>query len=182
MALLANVVVEKTTYAFDTSFSYLIPPALEQELKPGCRVMVPFGAGNRKRQGLVLSVEPLREEPEIPLKEVASLADSEAILTEEQLLLVNLLHDRVFCTYYDAMKVLIPSGLGLKVNILCSLNPRWEDDMEEGRPEGIDRILNYLRNHKKAVPLQTLQEDLEIHGANRAMAWLLEQDAVLLLQ
>ncbi len=182
MALLANVVVEKTTYAFDSPFSYFVPPALEQELKPGCRVMVPFGAGNRKRQGLVLSVEPLREEPEIPLKEVACLVDDEAILTEEQLMLVNLLHDRVFCTYYDAMKVLIPSGLGLKVNILCSLNPRWEDEQEEGRPEGIDHILNYLRGHKKPVPLQTLQEDLEIHGSNRAMAWLLEQNAVLLTE
>ncbi|MBP1581594.1 MAG: primosomal protein N', partial [Oscillospiraceae bacterium] len=114
MALLANVVVEKTTYAFDSPFSYSVPPALEQEIRPGCRVMVPFGSGNRKRQGLVLELK--EEQLDMALKEVASLVDREPILNQEQLQLLHLLHDRVFCTYYDAMKVLIPSGLGLKVN------------------------------------------------------------------
>ena len=182
MALLANVVVEKTTYAFDSPFSYFIPQRLEQDIKAGCRVMVPFGNGNRKRQGLVLSVEPLTQEPEIPLKEIAGLAEEDVILNEEQLHLVKLLHDRVFCTYYDAMKVLIPSGLGLKVEVLATLNPRWEDPQTEGRPEDIDRIVNYLHAHRKPVALSILQKELGINSNNRSMAWLVEQDAVLLTE
>jgi len=182
MALLANVVVEKTTYAFDSPFSYFIPQRLEQEIKPGCRVMVPFGNGNRKRQGLVLSMEPLVQEPEIPLKEIAGMAEENVILNEEQLRLVQLLHDRVFCTYYDAMKVLIPSGLGLKVEVLVTLNPRWEDPQTEGRPEDIDRILNYLHAHRKPVALSLLQKELDINSNNRSMAWLVEQEAVLLTE
>ena len=182
MALLATVVVEKTTYAFDSPFSYFVPAALENKLKAGCRVMVPFGTANRKRQGLVLSVEPMGQIPEKPLKEIACLVDEEALLNQEQLFLVKRLHDRVFCTYYDAVKVLIPSGLGVKVNILCSLNPRWEDTQEEGRPEEVDQILIYLRAHRKPVPLPLLQEELGIHGSNRAMAWLVEQQAVFLTE
>ena len=182
MALLANVVVEKTTYAFDSPFSYFIPAALEGELRPGCRVMVPFGAANRKRQGLVLSIETITDWPEKPLKEIAAQVDEKPILNEEQLLLMKLLHDRVFCTWYDAMKVLIPSGLGVKVNILCTLNPRWEDPMNEGRPGDIDRILHYLRAKKKPVALALLQEELSINPNNRAMAWLIDQQAVLLTE
>ena len=182
MALLAMVVVEKTTYAFDSPFSYYVPSHLTESLKPGCRVMVPFGAANRKRQGLVLSIEEERELPEKPLKEVAAQVDAEPILNEEQLLLMKLLHEKVFCTWYDAMKVLIPSGLGVKVNILCSLNPRWEDPLQEGRPEDIDRILAYLKGKKKPVALALLQEELELNQQNRAMAWLIEQQAVLLTE
>ena len=182
MALLANVVVEKTTYAFDSPFSYYVPSALEESLKAGCRVMVPFGAANRKRQGLVLSVEEETVIPEKPLKEVAAQVDAEPILNEEQLWLMKLLHERVFCTWYDAMKVLIPSGLGVKINVLCSLNPRWEDPMQEGRPEDIDRILTYLRSKKKPVALALLQEELEINQNNRAMAWLINEQAVLLTE
>ena len=182
MALLANVVVEKTTYAFDSPFSYYVPSALEESLKPGCRVMVPFGAANRKRQGLVLSVEEETVIPEKPLKEVAAQMDAEPILNEEQLWLMKLLHERVFCTWYDAMKVLIPSGLGLKINILCSLNPRWEDPMQPDRPEEIDRILTYLRGKKKPVALALLQDELELNQNNRAMAWLIEQEALLLTE
>ena len=182
MALLANVVVEKTTYAFDSPFSYYVPSALEESLKAGCRVMVPFGAANRKRQGLVLSVEEETVIPEKPLKEVAAQVDAEPILNEEQLWLMKLLHERVFCTWYDAMKVLIPSGLGVKINVLCSLNPRWEDPMQEGRPEDIDRILTYLRSKKKPVALALLQEELGIIQNNRAMAWLINEQAVLLTE
>lgn len=180
MALLANVVVEKTTYAFDSPFSYSVPPALEQEIRPGCRVMVPFGSGNRKRQGLVLELK--EEQLDMALKEVTSLVDREPILNQEQLQLLHLLHDRVFCTYYDAMKVLIPSGLGIKVNILCSLNPRWEQPEEEGYPDDVERILTYLRAKKKAVALSVLQEDLQITSSSRAMAWLMEQEAIFLTE
>ncbi len=182
MALLANVVVEKTTYAFDSPFSYYVPRFLEESIKAGCRVLVPFGSGNRKRQGLVLSLEPIREEPEIELKEIHSILGEELCLSVEQLTLVKLLHDRVFCTYYDAMKVLLPSGLGMKVNVLCSRNPSWEEPEDKAYPDGVDLILAYLRGKKKAVPLTTLQGDLGITGSNKAMNWLLEQEAVLLTE
>ena len=59
--LIAKVAVEGLAYHFDAVYSYKIPFELEEKAVSGCRVMVPFGNGNRKKQGLILSVEPLLE-------------------------------------------------------------------------------------------------------------------------
>ena len=50
--LLAKIAVEGLAYHFDAVYSYKIPFELEEKAVQGCRVMVPFGNGNRKKQGL----------------------------------------------------------------------------------------------------------------------------------
>jgi primosomal protein N' (replication factor Y) len=62
IAKIAKVVVEKATYSFDRPFDFLIPPELEAQVRPGCRVKVQFGAGSRNRQGMVLAVEETQED------------------------------------------------------------------------------------------------------------------------
>ncbi len=52
----AQVAVENTVYHFDKLFTYRVPLSLREQLKPGVRVSVPFGSGNRKRVGLVFSL------------------------------------------------------------------------------------------------------------------------------
>ena len=37
-------------------FSYAVPPQLDDKLKPGCRVLVPFGGGGHGRQGMVFEL------------------------------------------------------------------------------------------------------------------------------
>ena len=54
--LFAQLAVENTTYRFDKPFTYTVPEALAGAVRPGVRVTVPFGAGNRTRVGMVLSV------------------------------------------------------------------------------------------------------------------------------
>lgn len=180
MALLASVVVEKTTYAFDSPFSYYIPASMEESLKPGCRVLVPFGSGNRKRQGLVMEVADSESEPEWQLKEIVAQIDQEPILNGEQLELMKLLHDRVFCTWYDAMKVLIPSGLGLKTDVFCSRNPRWEE--AEDTPKEAQLILDYLRRKRKAVSFSSMQQELGVDAHSKTFSWLLEQGAIIMTE
>ena len=41
----------KSLYHFDKLFTYRVPLSLREQLKPGVRVSVPFGSGNRKRVG-----------------------------------------------------------------------------------------------------------------------------------
>ena len=51
---IAYVAVENALYHFDRRFSYRIPDGLA--VQPGCRVVVPFGRGNSRRQGIVLDI------------------------------------------------------------------------------------------------------------------------------
>lgn len=53
---IAKVAVENAAYSFDDAFDYAIPQNLQQSVVPGVRVLVPFGNGNKKRQGFVFAL------------------------------------------------------------------------------------------------------------------------------
>ena len=59
--MVAKVAVARAVYAIDKPYDYLVPGELEPRLRPGMRVLVPFGSGNRGSDGLVLA---LREGPD----------------------------------------------------------------------------------------------------------------------
>ena len=47
----ARVIIDISHEKVDRPFSYAIPQSLEDQIKAGCRVRIPFGSGNRQRQG-----------------------------------------------------------------------------------------------------------------------------------
>ena len=53
--MIGKIAVSAATFAIDKPYSYAIPA--DWSLEPGQRVMVPFGRGNRRCEGVVLSVE-----------------------------------------------------------------------------------------------------------------------------
>ena len=55
--LTVTVALEGATAAFDKLWTYAVPPELHSVAKPGCRVLVPFGKGNSKRQGMIFALE-----------------------------------------------------------------------------------------------------------------------------
>ena len=58
--MIAKIAVSAATFAIDKPYSYLVPAGMA--LQPGMRVQVPFGRGNRRTEGVVLSVEQGTEE------------------------------------------------------------------------------------------------------------------------
>ena len=53
---IVKVAVEQIVYHLDKPYDYAVSDDLADKIKPGCRVLVPFGAGNKKRQGVVLTI------------------------------------------------------------------------------------------------------------------------------
>ena len=53
--MIGKIAVSAANFAIDKPYSYWIPR--EMRLAPGQRVTVPFGRGNRRAEGVVLSVE-----------------------------------------------------------------------------------------------------------------------------
>ena len=81
----------------------------------GSMVLVPFGRGSRARMGVVLACD---AEPEsAKLKFLFDVAPASACLTPELLRLVHFLKERTFCTYYEAVKAVIPYGAQYKPTV-----------------------------------------------------------------
>lgn len=110
----AMVAVSSAAYSFDKPYSYLIPGEMLETAKPGSRAIVPFGRANRKRIGIILEVEPVFQSDK-GLKPLFSIPDDSPVLSSEMLELMYWLRDNTFCTYFDAVKTLLPSGMNINI-------------------------------------------------------------------
>ena len=104
--MIAKIAVAAANFAIDKPYSYAVPEKMQ--LTAGMRVQVPFGRSNRAIQGIVLSVE--EGQPQ-GLKPVAVCLDSEPLLSSTMLRLGAFMRERYFCTYFDAVKAMLPAGL-----------------------------------------------------------------------
>ena len=117
MPNVAMVAVAAANYGFDRPYSYVIPSEM-QSVQPGCRVIVPFGRGNRPSEGIVLAC---KHSAENDLKQILKVTDAEPILSMEQLRLAVWMHNRFFCTVYDAVKAILPVGVWYSVSCFYRL-------------------------------------------------------------
>lgn len=107
MERIAKIAVSAATYWVDRPYSYRIPDKLLDKVVPGVRVMVPFSRGNRRTEGIVLAIEEGSAEN---LKAVDLALDNEPVLEDEQLKLALWMRERFFCTVYDSVKCILPTG------------------------------------------------------------------------
>lgn len=106
---IAKIAVSAAIYAIDRPYSYIVPEKLSDCVRPGCRVTVPFGRGNRLCEGIVLSMDGESERDK--LKEIARVLDPEPVFTPDQLKLALWMRDRFFCTFYEAARAMLPAGM-----------------------------------------------------------------------
>lgn len=153
---IADIAVEGVAYHFDAPYSYLISEALRRSARPGCRVMVPFGRGNRKRQGLILRVRDASDLDDVKgLKTVADVVDKEPLFSEEMLALVSWLKETTFCTLYEAAKTMLPAGIGLKY-VVSYMADTASSASEDKLTDEEKAVLEYLRGQAKFVTREKL--------------------------
>ena len=110
-ANLARIAVSGVPYAADRLYTYLIPGEMRETLRPAMRVTVPFGRGNRRSEGFVMDIQ--SGEVLSSYKPIAGILDDAPLMDGELLRLVKWMKARYFCTYYDAIKTVLPGGLWL---------------------------------------------------------------------
>ena len=91
---------------FDRPYSYLS----ENYHKRGTIVALPFGKSNRNQYGIVTSV---REGSEEGLKEILFSLSESYSLTELQLGCAEFISEQFFCSYSDAVRLMLPTGLDI---------------------------------------------------------------------
>lgn len=119
----ACVALDGAVGTYDKLYSYLIPNELSDSAVPGCRVFVPFGRSNNKRIGIIFELA--EAEDTAGYKSIISVVDDLPILNGELLKLCGYMHDNLFCTYFDAVNVMLPAGLRFKLTDYYSVNPEF---------------------------------------------------------
>ena len=139
--MIAKLAVSAATFAIDKPYSYCVPAGME--LRPGDRVMVPFGRGNRRSEGVVLSVE---EGSADGLKTVERVLDEQPVLTPYMLRLAAFIRERYFSTFYDAIRAMLPAGLWFQSRKEISLTEDRSWKEKEIKKDFAPEILTLLEN------------------------------------
>ena len=141
---LAKIAVEAATYAIDKPYTYLVPE--EMTLSVGCRVLVPFGKGNRVSEGMVLELS--NELPVGAVKSIRLNVDGDPIATAAEIKLALWMRQRYFCTFYDAIRTILPAAVWYRYKEMwhaVSLPPNTELSRREAA------VLQLLQD----MPLET---------------------------
>lgn len=151
--MVAKIAVSAANFAIDKPYSYAIPAGMA--LQPGMRVIVPFGRGNRRCEGIVLE---LSEEEARGLKTVEERLDEYSVLSETMLRLAAFLRERYFCTFYDAARAMLPAGLWFRQKETFSLTGDDSWKTADIRQKDALALLHLLEQFGGEAPEEPLRE------------------------
>ena len=163
----AKIAVSAAVFAIDKPYSYKIPDAVA--IQPGMRVLIPFGRGNRRCEGVVLAVE--QDEPP-KLKAIERVLDDAPVLSPSQLRLAAFIRERYFCTYYDAVKAILPAGLWFRSSELYTIVNTPEGAAEE-KNETVRAVLQAIEALGGSASYRSLKEQFADERALSAALKLL---------
>ena len=179
----AKIALQAATYAIDKPYDYQVPPELLDTLRPGMRVVVPFGAGNRRTEGIVLALE--GGYPDDPRrKSILTVLDEEPVLDGEALRLALWMRERWFCTVYDAARAMLPAGLYFSLQDRWKLAPGVEREAAyaaAGRSEHARHIVELLFASGREADVAQIKEAFGTKDPNPALK-LLRDKGILTLE
>lgn len=109
-----------------TTFTYIVPEHLADEIVPMTRVVVPFG-GRKYYTGIVKSVSD-KFDGGYDLKEIVWCPDKTPILRRPQFQLWEWLSDYYACSIGDVLKAALPAGLKIESETIVEINPDFVPD------------------------------------------------------
>ena len=169
--MIAKIAVSAANFAIDKPYSYRIPEDIT--VVPGQRVQLPFGRANKRTEGIVLTVESGEESG---LKPIDCCLDEEPLLSDKQLRLAAFLRERYFCTFYDAIRVMLPAGFWFRTKNTFSLtgDRSWKDKtIRKAHAEEILSLLESLGGQAEEAALRNLIPEEEI--LHEALSYLLRK-------
>lgn len=175
--LVAKVAVSKLAYYLDELYTYQIPDDLKEKIKPGVRVVVPFGRSNSKRFGVVLQVSNEDLEENLHLKPINKVLDLEPILDKQQIDLVTWLKQSCFCTYFEAFSAILPAGINYNLNKKYSLNCDINKINLKTLSKNEIKIINLLEEKNK-LDHKTLEKKLAINNLNQVLNDLIKKNII----
>lgn len=157
----AKIIVDNRSSAVDRPFTYKIDSDMNNTIKVGMRVIIPFGRGNKTIKGLVISIE---EDIQLDykVKNIIDVLDDKPLISNNLIILSLWIKDKYLASYIDSFQPCLPPGDYKEVNTFVELMEdynEFETTMEE------EKIINYLQKDE-AILLDELKRDLKIRDVN----------------
>lgn len=172
--IIAKIGVERTTFSFDKLFDYLVPVGLESHAQRGVRVRIPFGRGNQNRIGVIFQTEIVSEVPK-RVKDIESVLDDEPVLSDEMLKIAVWIKENTFCTYFDAVKTMIPSGMSLDIVPNFSLSGKVVSDLSEHE----QNVMTFLKISKTKHEFNSIILDKTNPEQQKAIKGLIDKGILI---
>ena len=161
--MIVGVLVELSNKNIDKIFEYLVPHNLEDKIKVGVRVIVPFG--KMTLEGFVLEINSVKS-TEKELREIISIVDLDVVLNEELLELGKVIQNKTLATLISCYQVMLPKALkakcGSKINIkfdsIYKLNSH--DINLEKLTTGQKAIIELVKNKEKVSKKELVEISL----------------------
>lgn len=178
---IAQVALAAATYAIDRPYSYRVPAELEGRLLPGMRVLVPFGAGNRRTDGVVLNLLNSDQTEGQKLKDVLAVLDDEPVLDREGLQLALWMRERCFCTVYESARAMLPAGLWFSIKDSWHFVPGIDREAAyeaAGRSENVRHLVDMLFANEGSAEMEQIRAAFGVKDPMPAIRLLAEKGII----
>lgn len=177
MLKIAKVAVEGTLYHFDMEFDYIIPENIDTNNLVGSRVLVPFGLGNKKKHGVVFEVVSGKLDEKI--KPIYAVLDKAPLLSVEMISLARWMKRRYYCTLFDAVKTMLPSGINRKLVNYYKLSNNI-NFLEKFDLNDIEiNIIEILKKKDKFISYKKLQLETSVDNLDKILLRLKKLGIIL---
>ena len=137
-----DVLCEIGAKAVDNIFEYRVPKELEESVKVGVRVNIPFG--KMYLEGFVINIKNSTNYDKDKIRDIISVIDSVPVLNEEMLKLGKYMSDNLLCSMVSAYQVMLPKALKAKAG--TDIKIKYNRYLR--RTKSIEEIDNYIKNCK----------------------------------
>lgn len=152
------VAVDAVTFAIDKLYDYLLPADRAEGAAVGSRVLVPFGRANKRSEGIILAFRDGASREK--LKAVSEVLDDEPVLDAFQLKLAAWMRERLYCTYYECIRTILPAGLWFKRKDTYTLTADAQT-VEALADEGFGRLLSVFSEQGQSRTLEEIKTLLD---------------------
>lgn len=158
-------------------FTYKVPDMMAEAIRPGCRVVVPFGR-TKFYTGIVAGLTPRRPEG-FETKEISQLLDSEPVVRHPQMKFWEWIADYYLCSQGEVFRAAVPAGLKLESETVVEVNPDFEEDPGDRLSERDLLVMNAVRRVPKKATLAAVARETGFRNTSAIVARLVERDALM---
>lgn len=137
-----SVLTQIGAKAVDQTFFYHVPKLLENNIKIGVRVRIPFG--NMILDGFVLGISDNSSYDNSKIKDIINVIDKEPVLNKEMLLLGKYMSDNLLTSLSSCYQVMLPKAL--KAEVKSNIKIKYDRYLH--RIKSIEEIDRYIDNCK----------------------------------